>query len=89
MKRWIRNWDELYRYERIFHMASLVCSAITILLAVLTLLKIVPLWIPMLGLAAVQFCQAVYSWRKQREIGILGICAGTVVLVVMIVTFFL
>lgn len=84
MKRWFKNWDELYLYERVFHVLTLACSVVTIVVAALALFQIVQLWIPMLGLAAIQFCQAVYSWRKQREIGILGLCAGTVVLAVMV-----
>ena len=89
MKRWIKNWDELLPYERIFHILTLVFSVITILSAVLTLFKVIPLWAPMLGLAAIQFCQAIYSWRKQREIGIFGLCAGTVVLAEMVAMLFL
>ncbi len=89
MKRWIKNWDELYPYERLFHILTLVFSVITIFLAILTLFKVVQVWIPMLGLAAIQFCQAVYSWRKQREIGVFGLCAGTVVLAVMVSMLFM
>lgn len=88
MKKWIKNWDELRPYERVFHMLTLGFSVITIILAILTLFKIVGLWVPMMSLACIQFCQAVYSWRKQREIGILGICAGTVVLLVMVTMLF-
>ena len=84
MKRWIKNWDDLYPYERVFHLLSLAFSAITIVLAILTLFKVMQVWVPMLGLATIQFCQAVYSWRKQRDIGIFGLCAGTVVLAVMV-----
>ncbi len=89
MKRWIKDWDMLYPYERFFHILTIVFSVITIVVAVLALFKILQLWIPMLGLAAIQFCQAVYSWRKQREIGILGLCAGTVVLIVMVSMLFM
>ena len=89
MKRWIKNWDELHPYERFFHMMTLVFSVVTIVLALLALCKVVQLWLPMLGLAAIQFCQAVYSWRKQREIGVLGLCAGTVVLAVMVAMLFM
>ena len=70
-------------------MMTLVFSVVTIVLALLALCKVVQLWLPMLGLAAIQFCQAVYSWRKQREIGVLGLCAGTVVLAVMVAMLFM
>ena len=89
MKRWITNWDALRPYERFFHILTLTFSVITIVLALLALLKVLQLWLPMLGLAAIQFCQAVYSWRKQREIGVLGLCAGTVVLAVMVSMLFM
>ena len=89
MKRWIKNWDALRPYERFFHILTLTFSVITIVLALLALLKVLQLWLPMLGLAAIQFCQAVYSWRKQREIGVLGLCAGTVVLAVMVSMLFM
>ena len=85
MKRWIKDWDDLLTYEKVFHMLGLIFSVTTIILAALSLLGLVPYWIMMFGLAAIQLCQAVYSWRNQRQIGILGLCAGTLVLAAMMV----
>ena len=64
MKRWIKNWDDLYPYERFFNIMTLIFSVITIVLSILTLFKVIQAWVPMLGLAGIQFCQAVYFWRK-------------------------
>lgn len=88
MKRWVKDWDELRPYERVFHMMSNGFSVVTIVLALLSLFGVIHYWPAMLGLACVQFCQSVYTWRSQREIGIMGLCAGTVVLAVMVTALF-
>lgn len=84
MKRLFSHWDKLLPYERVFHALLLGFSIITVIVGALALFRLVGLWMPLLGLAAVQFCQAVYSWRQQREIGLMGLFAGSVVLIVMV-----
>lgn len=84
MKRWIKDWDELCAYERVFRVLTFAFSAVTIILAVLALLRVVHPGLTLFGLACIQFCQAIYSWKKQREIGVFSLLAGTVVLAVMV-----
>ena len=88
MKRWIKEWDDLLPYERVFRLMMDFFSAITIIMAVLALFRVIHYWPAMLGLACVQFCQAVFTWRSQRQISIMGLGAGTVVLVVMVTMLF-
>lgn len=88
MKRWVKDWDKLRPYERVFHMLTNFFSIVTIILAVISLFEVVHYWTALLSLACVQFCQAVYTWRSQREIGIMGLGAGTVVLAVIVAMLF-
>ena len=75
-------------YERIFRIMTYFFSAATIFVSLLALFRVVPIWIPLVGLAFIQFCQAVFSWRKQREIGIFNLGAGMIVLLVITVVAF-
>ena len=89
MKRWIKDWDELCGYERVFRIGTLLLSAVTIVLSLLVLVKVLPIWTALLGLAGVQFCQAIYSWNNQRNISLFSLFSGTVVLAVMVAMLFL
>ncbi len=89
MKRFIKDWDELLAYEKVFRILTMVFAVATMALVIMSLHDAVDMAIGQLCMGLMILCQGIFLWRKHRRKAISSFCSAAFIFLVVIVFAFL